>query len=137
MSEHPSRNTWAESITDEQMQSSEGRLKVRLGMRTFAAGVHEIGITEREAKLLFIELGEALGIENAHYVVFTEDGWTIEHSMGCRLSGDMTQCETNAVVTNDCRNGQPEWVVLRDGRARYKLVFEEEYDNWTYAKVES
>lgn len=100
-------------------------------------GVRADRLEREEATALFIELGEALGIENAHYVVFDDDGWTIEHSMECRLSGDMTQCVVNDVLRNDTRHGQPEWVMLKDGRARYKLVHELEYDNWRYDKVET
>lgn len=33
-----------------------------------------------------------------HYVIFTEDRWTVEHSVACRLSGRMSECEYHAAV---------------------------------------
>lgn len=33
-----------------------------------------------------------------HYVIFTEDRWTVEHSVDCRLSGRMPECEYHAAV---------------------------------------
>ena len=33
-----------------------------------------------------------------HYVTFTEDRWTVEHSVACRLSGRMSECEYHAAV---------------------------------------
>jgi hypothetical protein len=35
---------------------------------------------------------------NGHFVIFTEDRWTIEHSVGCRLGGQMHECEYHAAV---------------------------------------
>jgi Family of unknown function (DUF6085) len=36
--------------------------------------------------VLYAKLG------NEHWVIFTEDGWTVEHSIECRLSGHMHEC---------------------------------------------
>jgi len=33
-----------------------------------------------------------------HYVIFTEDRWTIEHSVECRLSGHMATCRYHEAV---------------------------------------
>ena len=33
-----------------------------------------------------------------HYVIFTEDRWTVEHSVECRLSGRMHECEYHEAV---------------------------------------
>jgi hypothetical protein len=35
-------------------------------------------------------LADLLGRE--HYVTYTEDGWSTEHSLACRLSGNMAHC---------------------------------------------
>jgi hypothetical protein len=35
-------------------------------------------------------LAELLGRE--HYVTYTDDGWSTEHSLECRLSGNMAHC---------------------------------------------
>jgi hypothetical protein len=35
---------------------------------------------------------------NDHYVFFTEDGWTTEHSIECRLSGHMHECDYHTMM---------------------------------------
>ena len=45
-----------------------------------------------ERKRLYAELG------NDHWVIFTEDGWTTEHSVECRLSGQMSSCAWHEAV---------------------------------------
>ena len=35
---------------------------------------------------------------NDHFVIFTEDRWTIEHSVECRLSGHMPECAYHAAI---------------------------------------
>jgi hypothetical protein len=45
-----------------------------------------------ERERIYAELG------NDHYVIFTEDRWTIEHSVECRLSGHMHECDWHAAV---------------------------------------
>jgi Family of unknown function (DUF6085) len=34
-----------------------------------------------------------------HYVIFTADGWTTEHSIECRLSGHMHECEIHRALS--------------------------------------
>jgi hypothetical protein len=34
-----------------------------------------------------------------HYVIFTEDRWTIEHTVECRLSGHMHECGYHTAVS--------------------------------------
>jgi hypothetical protein len=34
-----------------------------------------------------------------HYVIFTEDRWTIEHSVECRLSGQMHECAIHRAIS--------------------------------------
>src|ERR1035441_4315558 len=41
---------------------------------------------------IYAELG------NDHYVIFTEDGWTTEHSVECRLSGHMHECTIHSAI---------------------------------------
>jgi hypothetical protein len=41
-------------------------------------------------------LAERLGA--GHYVIFTEDRWTVEHSVECRLSGQMHTCAWHKAV---------------------------------------
>jgi len=45
-----------------------------------------------ERERLYAELG------NDHYVIFTEDRWTIEHSVECRLSGHMHKCAYHEAI---------------------------------------
>lgn len=45
-----------------------------------------------ERQKLYAELG------NDHFVIFTEDGWTTEHSVECRLSGQMHRCAWHTAV---------------------------------------
>jgi hypothetical protein len=33
-----------------------------------------------------------------HFVIFTEDGWTTEHSIECRLSGRMHECTIHSAI---------------------------------------
>lgn len=35
-----------------------------------------------------------------HFVTFTEDRWTVEHSLACRLTGAMEQCVYHQAVAN-------------------------------------
>ncbi len=41
-------------------------------------------------------LEQRLGAE--HYVIFSEDRWTVEHSLACRISGEMAECRYHAAV---------------------------------------
>lgn len=45
-----------------------------------------------ERQKVYAELG------HDHYVIFTADGWTSEHSIGCRLSGRMHECEIHRQI---------------------------------------
>jgi hypothetical protein len=50
---------------------------------------------------------EIIGVTTAqeHYVVFTEDRWTVEHSAECRLSGHMHECAWHAAVAHIAEDG--------------------------------
>lgn len=55
-----------------------------------------------ERARLFAELG------SDHYVIFTEDRWTVEHSVECRLSGQMPECEYHAAIVLVADDFDPE-----------------------------
>lgn len=50
------------------------------------------GAVAAERARLYAELG------NEHYVIFTEDRFTVEHSVECKLSGHMHECAVHAVI---------------------------------------
>jgi len=56
------------------------------------AAIVPVDFVEAERKRLYAEIG------NDHWVVFTEDGWSTEHSIQCRLSGHMHECEYHTAV---------------------------------------
>jgi len=62
---------------------------------------------------IYAELG------NDHYVIFTEDGWTTEHSVECRLSGHMHECTVHSAIGEWAQDDPPvpgRWrVVSADG----------------------
>ena len=69
----------------------------RLGAE--AAAPH-IAAAERER--IYAELG------NDHYVIFSEDRWTIEHSVECRLSGHMHECSVHEAIALTAREYDPD-----------------------------
>ena len=40
-----------------------------------------------------------------HFVVFTQDRWTVEHSAECRISGHMHECDWHAAVARVAEDG--------------------------------
>lgn len=58
-------------------------------------------IRKAERQRLFAELG------NDHVVIFTEDRWTVEHSVECRLSGQMHACAWHGAVARIAGEYQP------------------------------
>lgn len=48
------------------------------------------------APLIEAEIYDRLGHD--HYVIFTDDGWSVEHSVECRLSGHMHECEIHRAI---------------------------------------
>lgn len=43
-----------------------------------------------------------------HFVNFTDDGWSIEHSLECRMSGEMQRgCDVEAEVRRLTNDGDP------------------------------
>lgn len=49
-------------------------------------------IRAAERERLYAELG------NDHYVIFTKDRFTVEHSVECKLSGHMHECDWHEAV---------------------------------------
>jgi len=66
-----------------------------------------------ERERVYDELG------HDHYVIFTDDGWTTEHSVECRLSGHMHECAIHSAIGEWARADPPSpgrWrVVSADG----------------------
>lgn len=58
------------------------RISLHARVRELEAAAPLIAAAERER--IYDQLG------HDHYVIFTDDGWTVEHSVDCRLAGDMT-----------------------------------------------
>jgi len=58
-------------------------------------------IAAAERERIYAELG------NDHYVIFTEDRWTIEHSVECRLSGHMHECSEHEAIALTAREYDP------------------------------
>ena len=57
----------------------------------------QLGEAERKGELA--ERQRIYGVlGNDHYVIFTEDGFTTEHSLDCRLSGHMHECAYHAAA---------------------------------------
>lgn len=49
----------------------------------------------------FVALGALIESRPHHFVTFTPEKWTLEHSMECRLSGEMVgHCRFEAAVQN-------------------------------------
>lgn len=70
---------------------------------------HEKCLAERiasavagERSRIYAELG------NDHFVIFTEDRWTIEHSVECRLGGHMHECADHEAVAKIVHGFGPE-----------------------------
>lgn len=53
---------------------------------------HVAAAVAAERARLYAELG------NEHYVIFTEDRFTVEHSVECKLSGHMHECAYHEAV---------------------------------------
>jgi hypothetical protein len=73
---------------------------VRVADAVVAAVEPLIRASERER--VYAELG------NDHHVIFTEDRWTIEHSVECRLSGRMHECEYHEAIAGIAAGFEPE-----------------------------
>lgn len=50
--------------------------------------------------LLKIQDGDLVKIieQPEHYVTFGEDGWVVEHSLNCRMGGDMINCPYHKAI---------------------------------------
>jgi hypothetical protein len=92
--------------------------------RLIAAEVLRVAIpraAKAERERLYAELG------NDHWVIFTEDGWTTEHSIDCRLSGQMSSCAWHEAVRRIAHEFDPDmagrWLITAiDGNGEPALV---------------
>ena len=56
-------------------------------------------VAAAERARIYAELG------NDHFVIFTEDRWTVEHSVECRLSGQMPECAYHEAIADIAADG--------------------------------
>jgi hypothetical protein len=77
------QRAWDEEFTP--VDNGVDYRQARIAVETVLAQAAPV-IAAAERQKLYEELG------NDHYVIFTEDGWTTEHSVECRLSGHMHEC---------------------------------------------
>jgi hypothetical protein len=77
-------------------------------------------VAAAERERLCAELG------NEHFVIFTEDRWTVEHSVECRLSGRMHECAHHAAVARFADGFDPDmagrWLITEIGPGGYPVL---------------
>jgi hypothetical protein len=93
-------------VTDEELAAEITWMLIRIG-DNYARETSGPG-SRFEGKMLEAVQAEAVirrvrehlyaQIGNDHWVIFTEDGWTTEHSIECRLSGHMHECAWHEAV---------------------------------------
>jgi hypothetical protein len=93
--------------------------RLRVSDAMVAAVEPLIRASERER--LYAELG------SDHYAIFTEDRFTVEHSVDCRLSGQMPHCAWHAAVVRVADEFVPDmagrWLISAiDGNGEPVLV---------------
>jgi hypothetical protein len=117
-------------VTDEELTAEIAGMLVRIEKNylreTSAPGTRFEGLTlesvQAEAVIRRVRerLYEQLG--NEHYVIFTENGWSTEHSVECRLSGHMHECAYHAAIGRVFADQDPEgtegWFML----GRWKIT---------------
>ena len=96
----------------------------RLAVTALEAAVPYIAnqAVRAERERIYAQLG------NDHYVIFTRDRWTVEHSVECRLSGQMSECDYHAAIAEfpddyRARYGYGRWRITsvnEDGEAELK-----------------
>lgn len=67
-------------------------------IRSAEGGGYERGIDPMAAAMGCMDALEARWPD--HFVILSEDRWTVEHSMACRLSGTMDECHYHQAVAN-------------------------------------
>ncbi len=79
------------------------RLRKRLGAYEFHAAM----CGDRQVLKLSVDQAvEVLGsVWPDHFVIFTEDRWTVEHSFACRLSGEMHACPAHKAIATIAEDG--------------------------------
>lgn len=83
--------TWAREQPDPKPSWLTGWDELDEGQREVDMRIGE-AVAAAERARLYAELG------SDHYVIFTEDRFTVEHSAECRLSGQMHECDYHAAV---------------------------------------
>jgi hypothetical protein len=68
-------------------------------------------IAQAEQERIYDQLG------HDHFVVFSRDRWTVEHSVECRLSGHMAECDIHSAIAED-----PDDYRARAGYGRWRIV---------------
>lgn len=91
------RLTWREQAVAAFLSAQDGLRRVTgtdqsLTALNAALDVAEPLIRADERQKVYDELG------HDHYVIFTEDRWTVEHSVQCRLSGRMHECSIHSAI---------------------------------------
>ena len=99
---------------DRESAFDDWRTNIILGRSDVEATAHEAFCAgwEAQRERLYAELG------NDHYVIFTEDHWTIEHSVECRLSGHMPECAYHTAIAEAATEYDPEM----EGRWRITAI---------------
>lgn len=82
-----------DEIPDEWVRAAESHYSMHGAglIRNILAGVAPLIVAAERARL-YAELG------NEHYVIFTRDRFTVEHSVECKLSGHMHECGYHTAV---------------------------------------
>jgi hypothetical protein len=100
--------------------------------------IHNNIDSSRNVGTLAIEALEKAGLrviedQPDHIVEFTEDRWAIQHSVDCRIKGQLLDCEINRAVTHDTSRGRPEWI---SKLGRYKVSIDAESGDAFYERIE-
>lgn len=88
---------WVCNLWDKHLTGGRGVSEQRDALRdairaAWDAEVIPNGMQWRHAELAELAVDVIGAFWPDHFVVFTEDEWTVEHSMGCRLDGHMQEC---------------------------------------------
>lgn len=74
--------------------------EARADWRAVADAVRMV-VAADERQRIYAEIG------SDHHVTFTEDRWTVEHSLECRLSGQMPQCAYHQAIAAIAADFEP------------------------------
>lgn len=119
-------------MTDEELIQEISWMLVRIGdnyaRETSAPGSRFEGKTLEavQAEAVIRRVREHLyeQIGNDHWVIFTEDGWSTEHSIECRLSGHMHECVYHEAIRRVSGNRDPGEIAPMLGRWKITSISE-------------